>query len=123
MALLNDVMPSVFAYQNLAPNGSILNLKRLKPAACPTCMPQRVHDNENAFIAFGRNGSPTFYCRRDTSQPLVLEPEEDEPIEVPVIDDKAKALIAGLLDICRERCTFMRAPLRGGHDDNDVSQQ
>ncbi len=107
MDLVNDKMPSVYAFRDLSPNNEILSLKRLKPSRCLLC--DRVHDAEGAFVVMRRRNEGigyAFYCRRNEETCLDLDDDPDEAIEVPVLMKEEVDIISKLKAKCLEKCTF-----------------
>ena len=107
LRILECIMPGVFAYRDMSPTGSIVNLYRCKPAKCDVC--DRVHDNENAFLVLKR-GKPYFVCRRNTENPLLLEDDDDVPMQMPIVTvedlTERSALVKQMLASCVSRCVF-----------------
>ena len=107
MDLVNDRMPSVYAFRDLSPNNEILSLKRLKPSECLLC--DRVHDAEGAFVVMRRRNEGfgyAFYCRRNEETCLDLDDDPDEAVEVPVLMKEEVDIISKLKAKCLEKCTF-----------------
>lgn len=107
--LVDKKMPGTWTIRDVSADGIFLNLRRLKSAKCPLC--ERVHDTEGSFVVQRNDGRRlVWYCRRDTSQSLTLEDEDDETISIPIVGDaehgKRIELIARLMETCREKCTF-----------------
>ena len=58
---IDKVALDIFKFDKVV--GSLILLRRKKPANCSIC--NRVHENENAFLRIDKNGQVWFYCRRN----------------------------------------------------------
>tara|TARA_R110001632_G_scaffold225762_1_gene358940 strand:- start:170 stop:1279 length:1110 start_codon:yes stop_codon:yes gene_type:complete len=58
--IFDEKFPGMFKFKNVT--GSIINMDRLKSAACP--LSKKIHDNENAFLVVGQYNNVSFCCRR-----------------------------------------------------------
>lgn len=71
--------------------GSLISLKRQKPAKCTLC--NRIHENENAFLRVSRLGKVYFHCRRNDQQSRIVADVSDLIPGADLTQNHALALI------------------------------